>query len=100
MSNRKMIIEKMLYSLNDVAIMPSSSTRVEHRCECNPYMPDGMLPLFTAPMSTVVNSTNYNKFIENNINPILPRTEDIQMRLQKMNNVWCAFSLAEFKLYF
>lgn len=90
----------MLYSLNDVAIMPSSSTRVEHRCECNPYMPDGMLPLFTAPMSTVVNSTNYNKFIENNINPILPRTEDIQMRLQKMNNVWCAFSLAEFKLYF
>lgn len=95
-----MIVEKKLYSLNDVAIMPSSASIIEHRCECNPYLPDGMLPLFTAPMSTVVNSTNYNKFIKNNINPIIPRTGDIQMRLQKMNDVWCAFSLAEFKMYF
>lgn len=95
-----MIVEKKLYSLNDVAIMPSSASIIKHRCECNPYLPDGMLPLFTAPMSTVVNSTNYNKFIKNNINPIIPRTGDIQMRLQKMNDVWCAFSLAEFKMYF
>jgi len=95
-----MIIEKMLYSLNDVAIMPASSSSIEHRCECNPYMPDGMLPLFTAPMSTVVDLTNYKKYIKNKINPILPRTENIQTRLQKMNYVWCAFSLDEFKLYF
>lgn len=95
-----MFIEKILYSLNDVAIMPSSSSQIEHRCQCDPYCIDGMLPLFTAPMSTVVNSTNYKKFIDNKINPILPRTESIQLRIQKMNEVWCAFSLSEFKLYF
>lgn len=95
-----MIIDKILYSLNDVAIMPSLSSQIEHRCECNPFLTNGMLPLFTAPMSTVVNTTNYKKFSENNIEPILPRTENIQVRLQKMNDVWCAFSLEEFKMYF
>lgn len=95
-----MIIKEKLYTLNDVAIMPSATSSVDHRCDCNPYMEDDMLPLFTAPMSTVVNTKNYKKFIENKINPILPRTEYIQTRLQKMNDVWCAFSLDEFKLYF
>lgn len=95
-----MIIEEKLYTLNDVAIMPSAISSVDHRCDCNPYMENGMLPLFTAPMSTVVNTANYKLFIDNKINPILPRTENIQTRLQKMNNVWCAFSLDEFKIYF
>lgn len=87
----------VLYSLKDVAIMPATISAIEHRSECNPYYEDGKLPIFTAPMPCVVDSNTYSRFEEYGINAILPRTEDIGVRLYNCDKRWCAFSLSEFE---
>lgn len=90
----------MKYALDDVFIEPSVTSDITSRSECNPYHTDGMLPLFTAPMSSVIDENNYQTYIDNNINPILPRTVGLDIRLEKCTNVFCAFSLSEFESIF
>ena len=88
---------ELKYSYNDVSIIPSILSNVCHRGECNPFVYDNMLPLFTAPMDTVVSRTNYKEFYGEGITPILPRTEDLEIRKKyAMNGDWSAFSLKEF----
>lgn len=88
---------ELKYSYNDVSIIPSILSNVCHRGECNPFVYDNMLPLFTAPMDTVVSRTNYKEFYGEGITPILPRTEDLKLRKEyAMNGDWAAFSLQEF----
>lgn len=87
-------------SLNDISIIPAIVTDIESRKECNPFDTNDMLPLFTAPMSSVVNEDNYEIFIKNKITPIIPRTVSIYKRVEIMNlGVWVAFGLDEFKKY-
>lgn len=60
-----MLIKEMKYSYNDIAIVPAIKSNVEHRSECNPFtgqFNNSDLPIFTAPMSTVVNEQNFNLF--------------------------------------
>lgn len=92
---------QMRYSYNDIMLMPSVATRVQHRSECDPYI-NGNLPIFAAPMSTVVDSENWLKFKENNIIPIIPRNISIETRLKLMinDNQWIAVSLNEFSELF
>ena len=47
------------YSYNDISIKPAAISTIKHRSECNPFY-DEMLPIFTAPMSTVIDDRNYN----------------------------------------
>ena len=47
------------------------------RSEAIPYLEDGFLPLITAPMSSVVDHTNYQVFWESKINICFPRTADL-----------------------
>lgn len=91
---------KKLYSLKDVAIMPAAISEIEHRSECKTHYEGGKLPIFTAPMPCVVDSSNYEKFEQYGINAILPRTENIGFRLSICDKQWCAFSLDEFEQYF
>lgn len=95
-----MLHKEMLYTLDDVAIQPVDSTTICSRKECNPYV-DGerMLPLFTAPMNTVVSVSNYTEFLNNGITPIIPRTVPYTARLELCVNkgIWTAFSLKEFE---
>lgn len=53
------------------------------------------LPIFTAPMESVVDETNCNIWTEHGIRPILPRTTDINVRLDGCQFVFAAFSLKE-----
>ena len=86
------------YSYNDVMVEPAILSTIEHRAECNPYDENGMLPLFTAPMDSVVNKKNFEMFEKNGIIPILPRTENLVDRLfYACHNKWAAFSLQEFE---
>lgn len=95
------IFYNMRYSYKDITIEPCTITDIEHRSECNPYYENGFLPLFTAPMDTVVNGDNFHLFEENKINAILPRTESIEARLDyAVNGKWAAFSLKEFENLF
>ena len=70
----------MKYSLNDIFVIPESVSLVDSRSECRPFHTNGMLPLFTAPMSSVVDLYNYQIFKNNKINAIIPRSIDFEIR--------------------
>jgi IMP dehydrogenase/GMP reductase len=91
----------MKYSYNDVMVKPAVLSTIEHRAECNPYDENGKLPLFTAPMDSVVNTNNFELFEKNGIIPILPRTESLETRIDyACDGKWAAFSLQEFEQEF
>jgi len=96
-----MLIKEMKYSYNDIAIVPAIKSNVEHRSECNPFLGQygkSYLPIFTAPMSTVVNTDNFKLFEQNHIIPILPRNFDIETRIDYLRRgKWAAVGLQEFE---
>ena len=88
----------MKYSYNDVMVKPAALSTINHRAECNPYDENGFLPLFTAPMDSVVGINNFELFEKNGIIPILPRTESLEDRIDfACDGKWAAFSLQEFE---
>ncbi len=100
MSKISKINKYPLYSLDDITIIPQQ-TDITHRSECNVYDDLGMLPIFTAPMDSVVSIQNYNTWRKNGINSILPRTIPLEDRVKAMDNhKWVAFGLEEFKKLF
>lgn len=96
-----MIDYKLKLSYNDIAIIPALCSNIQHRAECIPYNEDGFLPLFTAPMSSVVDDKNFNIFEENKIHAIIPRTVDLEIRINFfLKEKWIALSLTEFENLF
>lgn len=96
-----LIDERIYYTYNDVTIVPTVISDIKHRSECEPWNEEGMLPLFTAPMDTVVSESNFNLFEENHINAILPRTEPLDTRkFYSTKGKWAAYSLNEFSEVF
>jgi IMP dehydrogenase/GMP reductase len=92
---------ELKYALSDVTIQPAVLSDIDSRGCCNPFCDDGMLPLFTAPMTTVIDGDNYDLFKENNITPIIPRTVDIKERMEFLcKGEWCAFGLDETRKIF
>lgn len=87
----------MLVSFNDICIIPSIISEIEHRSECSPFTNNGTLPLFTAPMSSVINEQNWTIFHDNKINTIIPRSVDFEIRKLLMNQTFIAVSLKEFE---
>ena len=67
-----MISNTIEFDFDDILIVPSETTFIASRY-ADIKLPD-VLPLFTAPMDTVVDLNNINVFIENGINVVLPRT--------------------------
>ncbi len=93
------------YSYNDLTLVPATISNISSRSECNPFLTnDGnYLPIFTAPMASVVNIENIKVFENNHIYPIIPRNIPIVQRMLSLhsnNNYWVALSLNEFKSFF
>ena len=92
-----MFEEKMTYGYDDIGIMSAVKTEIEHRPECQ-VKKDGMLPIFTAPMSSVLNETNAHIFEENGITPIIPRSVEKSIRDEFLGKgKWVSYSLDEFE---
>ena len=89
----------MLYSLDDITIIPAVLSNIEHRAECVPYDEHGKLPLFSAPMSCVINMDNFRNFEEVGINTIIPRNVDIGERFNQSIETFVEMSLDEFDNY-
>jgi IMP dehydrogenase/GMP reductase len=96
-----MIEEKKLYSLKDVCIIPTPTTMIESKSECDcrvSSLTGGIkryLPLVTAPMSCVLYENNYKFFVENKISVVIPRTVPFETRLELMHDYFCAFGIDE-----
>ena len=60
------------FDFDDILIIPKIKTHIQSRYS-GIKLPN-MLPLFTAPMDTVVDLNNMKTFIDNKINVVLPRT--------------------------
>lgn len=87
----------MLLSFNDICLIPAVISEIEHRSECNPYLDNDMLPLFTAPMTSVIDENNWKIFKNNKINTIIPRSVDFQTRCSLYMDTFVAVSLSEFE---
>lgn len=96
-----MLKKEMKYCYNDIAIVPAIKSNVEHRSDCNPFLGQygkSYLPIFTAPMSTVINTDNFKLFEQNHIIPILPRNFPIETRIYYLKRgKWTALGLQEFE---
>lgn len=94
-----------LFTLDDIVLIPAVFSKIEHRSQCSPYIREHSLlpgtnvklPLFTAPMSCVINEDNYITFKNNGINTIIPRNIHINTRLRLAKDTFVALSLEEFK---
>lgn len=97
-----MILEKIGYSYRDLTIVPATLSTIDSRSQCNPYIENtNKLPIFTAPMASVVNEHNYEIFEIYGITPIIPRNVDYGKRIELLNKEkWVAMSLSEFQNYF
>ena len=62
-----------LFDFDDILIEPATKSDICSRSEINSRYSGGMLPLFTAPMDTVICPENKEIFKTNGIIPILPR---------------------------
>ena len=80
------------YSLNEVSILPSDHpSRFNSRSEVCPYDENNKLPIFVAPMTSVLDASNFEIFNESKVIPILPRN------IKSVSKNWRAVSLKEFK---
>ena len=95
--------------LKDYYIVPKKVTTIDHRHQCIPYynafysteadawcLGGAHLPIFIAPMASVIDDKNYLKFDREGLNPIIPRTVPFETRLKIMKEmIWIAVSLSE-----
>ena len=78
----------MLYGLDDITLIPAKITDIDSRAECDPFYHDyndkGIfgkhLPLLAAPMSSVIDENNFNKFTNCGINAVVPRSVDVEKK--------------------
>ena len=97
-----MKLNKIGYSLKDVAIVQAPISNELHRGDVDPYINvcnRDVLPIFVAPMATVTDENNYQTWIDNKLTPVVPRSVmqrlNIDERLKLAYNTFVSFSLQE-----
>lgn len=91
----------MLYSLDEICLIPTSLSGVESRGDVNVFTNKNRYPLFAAPMSCIIDENNYEEFEENGINTIIPRSVNWNERMILLHQgKWVAvgFKEAQFML--
>lgn len=92
-----MILKSKGYSYNELTLVPAKISGISSRSECDPYIEGNTLPIFAAPMASVVSDKNMDVFIKAGIMPVMPRNIDLEIRKENMNRGrWTALSLSEF----
>lgn len=87
-----------MFSLNELAILPSSMPiDIKSRSECDPYI-NGKLPIMVSPMTCILGADNFHKFTCSRVTPIYPReNKSIEERIRLAGEgQWIAVSEAEF----
>lgn len=93
----------ILYSLEEITIIPEPLTGITSRSQCIPWVPkiegdnSEFLPVIAAPMASVVSPENYKIFHDNLISCVIPRNVPLHERLKLCSEVFCAFSMKELR---
>ena len=91
----------MKLDFDDILIVPADITDINSRSEVNPFYTNGNLPIFAAPMDTVVDQLNIKFFLDSKINVVLPRQGTIAPHHYSTNpDVFYAYGLADFNAIF
>ena len=96
----KNMIERK-FDFDDISIVPKTITNINSRSEIDIRYGNGKLPLFTAPMSSVVDGDNMYEFNECDINVVLPRTVNERLHFHDSLNeafpLFRSYGLSEFE---
>ena len=93
-------LKKVGYELSDVNIVQADISFINHRAECNPYikfpnMDNDFYPVIVSPMGAVTNEHNYKTWLNEKFMCVVPRTVDVEKRLEIMYEAFASFSLNE-----
>jgi hypothetical protein len=85
------------FDFDDIVIRPAIVSEIESRSEITIRDKNGFLNLFTAPMDTVVDLSNYKIFLENGIRVVLPRTiSELDLPYDENSEyLWFSYSLQD-----
>jgi len=86
------------YELESINIVQSEKSDIAHRSECDPMIEmcgRKVYPVIVAPMGAVTNEHNYKIWLENNFICVVPRTVNINRRLEICKETFASFSLSE-----
>lgn len=90
--------KKMKFDFNDILITPEVISDIRTRSDINTIYTEksgNYLPIFVAPMDTVVDETNWMKFTNQKLNVCLPRTAK-EIEYDFSPNVFVSYSLEDF----
>jgi hypothetical protein len=93
----------MKYDFDDILIVPAERTNINSRSEIKIRDTEDFLPIFTAPMDTVVNRENAHLFLKNGIRVVLPREkmDDLSGGYYSTSDTcWYSYGLSDFKTVF
>jgi IMP dehydrogenase/GMP reductase len=91
----------MKFDFDDILIQPADISNIESRKQVNVFYEDGYLPLFTAPMDTVIDDSNYTLFQSAGIKVVRPRkAPSFGVNLDCGFNNFLSFGKDEFKKIF
>lgn len=91
----------MLFDFDDLLIEPAIHTEINSRSQVDPYDRMQMLPLFTAPMDTVISSENSKLFRDQKIYTISPRRNYYHSdHISSDPHHWVSYGLEDFKNLF
>ena len=85
------------FDFHDILIEPEAMTQISSRANINIYDEQGMLPLMTAPMTSVVDNVSKLIFLKNKINVCMPRRSDIGYNYSTDPCMFTSYSLKQFK---
>ena len=89
----------MMYSLNEIALIPAMTSSVSSRGEvCCTYAHEEKLPIFVAPMTSLIDKYNFWNYYISDFHTIMPIWHDnYSMRMENLlAGRWTALTLDEF----
>lgn len=88
----------MKFDFHDILIEPAKTTTIASRKEVNHLYDNKSLPLFVAPMDTVVGPDNYSTFVDLGFNVCLPRNMSFNniKEAEKIGECFHSYGLDEF----
>ena len=87
--------------MDEICLIPAAVSKVEHRGDVNVFTNKHNYPIFTAPMATIVDDSNYQTLKDHKLNVIVPRSVDFNMRLTFFKDgEWVAFGFKEAAVIF